>query len=62
MLEKMGIAVDSQAVRARNVASVIVTAELPFCSVRRRNRCYCFFLGDAKTLQGGVLLLTPLKQ
>ena len=29
MLEKMGIAVDSQAVRARNVASVIVTAELP---------------------------------
>jgi len=62
MLEKMGIAVDSQAVRARNVASVIITAELPpFVQSGEEIDVTVSSLGDAKTLQGGVLLLTPLK-
>ncbi len=62
MLEKMGIAVDSQAVRARNVASVIVTAELPpFVQSGEEIDVTVSSLGRHKTLQGGVLLLTPLK-
>ncbi|MDI3543386.1 MAG: flagellar P-ring protein FlgI [Candidatus Atribacteria bacterium] len=62
MLEKMGISVDSQAVRSRNVASVIVTAELPpFVQQGEEIDVTVSSLGDAKTLQGGVLLLTPLK-
>jgi len=62
MLEKMGISVDSQAVRSRNVASVIITAELPpFVQEGEEIDVTVSSLGDAKTLQGGVLLLTPLK-
>ncbi len=62
MLEKMGITVNSQAVRARNVASVIVTAEFPpFAAQGETIDVLVSSLGDAKSLQGGVLLLTPLK-
>ncbi len=62
VLEKFGIPVDSQLVRSRNVASVLVTAELPpFVRCGERIDCIVSSLGDAKSLQGGVLLLTPLK-
>lgn len=62
ILAKLGLTVDSQAVRARNVASVIVTAELPpFVVPGEKIDITVSSLGDAKNLQGGVLLLTPLK-
>jgi flagellar P-ring protein precursor FlgI len=62
VLEKLGLTVDSQAVRARNIASVIVTAELPpFVATGEKIDVTVSSLGDAKSLQGGVLLLTPLK-
>lgn len=62
VLEKFGISVDSELIRSRNVASVLVTAELPpFVQNGERIDCIVSSLGDAKSLQGGVLLLTPLK-
>jgi len=62
MLSKLGITVDSQQVRSKNVAAVIVTAELPpFVSEGERIDVTVSSLGDAKSLQGGILLLTPLK-
>jgi flagellar P-ring protein precursor FlgI len=62
VLAKFGIPVDSQLVRSRNVASVLVTAELPpFVRNGERIDCIVSSLGDAKSLQGGMLLLTPLK-
>lgn len=62
VLNKLGLTVDSQAVRVRNIASVIVTAELPpFVAPGEKIDVTVSSLGDAKSLQGGVLLLTPLK-
>ncbi|MGC8777794.1 MAG: flagellar basal body P-ring protein FlgI, partial [Candidatus Caldatribacteriaceae bacterium] len=62
VLEKLGLTVDSQAVRARNIASVIVTAELPpFAATGEKIDVTVSSMGDAKSLQGGILLLTPLK-
>lgn len=62
VLEKLGLTVNSQAVRARNIASVIVTAELPpFAATGEKIDVTVSSMGDAKSLQGGVLLLTPLK-
>ncbi|MEN3185713.1 MAG: flagellar basal body P-ring protein FlgI [Atribacterota bacterium] len=62
VLEKLGLTINSQAVRARNIASVIVTAELPpFVVAGEKIDVMVSSMGDAKSLQGGVLLLTPLK-
>ena len=62
MLEKMGIRVDPNAVRVKNVAAVMVTAELPpFSRPGSKINVTLSSLGDAKSLQGGMLLFTPLK-
>lgn len=62
MLNKMGIAVDSNAVKVKNVAAVMVTAKLPpFTKQGSRLDVSVSSLGDATSLQGGTLLLTPLK-
>ncbi|MDK2896850.1 MAG: flagellar P-ring protein FlgI [Candidatus Atribacteria bacterium] len=62
MLEKFGITVDSQQVRSKNVAAVIVTGELPpFARSGEKIDVTVSSLGDARSLQGGMLLLTPLK-
>ena len=62
MLEKMGIRVDPVAVRVKNVAAVMVTAELPpFARPGSKIDIALSSLGDAKSLQGGMLLFTPLK-
>ncbi|MEY4701566.1 MAG: hypothetical protein RL326_1753 [Pseudomonadota bacterium] len=62
MLEKMGIRVDPVAVRVKNVAAVMVTAELPpFARPGSKIDITLSSLGDAKSLQGGMLLFTPLK-
>lgn len=61
-MEKMGIKVDPQAIKVKNVASVLVTAELPaFIRPGSKIDVSLSSLGDAKSLQGGTLLLTPLK-
>lgn len=62
LLEKMGIRVNPTAVRVKNVAAVMVTAELPpFSRPGSKINVTLSSLGDAKSLQGGMLLFTPLK-
>ncbi|MGA1874513.1 MAG: flagellar basal body P-ring protein FlgI [bacterium] len=62
MLEKLGVSVDSDSLKVKNVAAVIVTATLPpFARKGNRIDVTVSSLGDASSLQGGTLLLTPLK-
>lgn len=62
LLERVGLSVDSAEVSVKNVASVIVTATLPpFARPGTRLDITLSSVGDAKSLQGGTLLLTPLK-
>jgi len=61
MLEKFGITVPAEKLRVRNVAAVMVTANLePFMGPGTRVDVVVSSLGDAKSLEGGVLLTTPL--
>ena len=62
LLERMGVSVDPRAIQVRNTAAVMVTAVLPpFAQPGTRIDVTVATAGDATTLQGGVLLLTPLK-
>lgn len=62
MLDHMGINVRSARARTRNVAAVIVTAELPpFAGKGSRVDVTVSSLGDATSLAGGSLVLTPLR-
>lgn len=62
MLEKMGIHVNAQDVKVKNVAAVMVNATLPpFARIGKKIDVIVSSIGDAKTLQGGTLLLTHLK-
>lgn len=62
MLEHMGIHVSAQDVKVSNVAAVMVSAKLPpFAKVGQKIDVTVSSIGDAKSLQGGTLLLTPLK-
>jgi len=61
MLERFGIAVNGDKVRSKNIAAVIVTAEVPPYSLTGGHfDVLVSSLGDAKSLQGGVLLQTTL--
>lgn len=61
LLDRFGLVLSERDLRARNVAAVMVTAELP-AYVRAGDRIDVTVssLGDARSLQGGVLLQTPL--
>lgn len=62
MLETMGIRVDPEDVKVKNAAAVMVTATLPaFVRPGARLDITLSSLGDAKSLQGGTLVFTPLK-
>lgn len=64
MLERMGISARSfqSQIKVKNVASVMVTAALPpFARQGSKLDITLSSLGDAKSLQGGTLILTPLK-
>ena len=62
MLERMGVTVPPTAIQVSNTAAVMVTATLPsFAQPGSRMDVTTAALGDAKNLQGGLLLLTPLK-
>lgn len=61
MLERMGVNVRESQLRAQNVAAVVVTAELPpFVGNGSRIDISLGSLGDASSLRGGMLLVTPL--
>jgi len=61
MMDRMGITVDVSQVKVKNVAAVMVTAELgPHLPVGSRIDIMVSSVGDASSLQGGTLLFTPL--
>lgn len=62
MLENLGIATEGGSARARNVAAVIVTANMPpFVQSGVRIDVTVSSMGDATSLAGGTLIMTPLK-
>ena len=62
MLEHMGIDISAEDVKVKNVAAVIVSAVYPpFSRIGKKIDVTLSSIGDAKSLQGGTLLLTPLK-
>jgi flagellar P-ring protein precursor FlgI len=62
MLGRLGIIVDPQLVSVKNVAAVVVTANLPpFAKQGSTLDVVISSIGDATSLYGGTLLLTPLR-
>lgn len=62
MLDKIGINARDGQLKAKNVAAVMVTANLPaFARQGSRIDVMVSALGDAKNLQGGTLLATPMQ-
>jgi flagellar P-ring protein precursor FlgI len=62
LLQRMGVTVNPTVMQVHNMASVMVTATLPpFAQPGTRIDATAAAIGDATNLQGGILLLTPLK-
>jgi flagellar P-ring protein precursor FlgI len=62
MLVQMGLNPARDKIKVKNIAAVAVTALLPpFSRAGSKIDILVSSLGDAKSLQGGTLLLTPLK-
>ena len=61
LLERLGVNVSGEAFRPKNVAAVIITATLPpFARTGGRIDITVSAIGDAKSLLGGTLVMTPL--
>lgn len=61
LLERLGVNVTDEAFRPKNVAAVIVTATLPpFARSGSQIDVNVAAIGDAKSLMGGTLVMTPL--
>lgn len=62
LLKRMGVTVDPTQMQVHDMASVMVSATLPaYAQPGNKIDVTVSAIGDAKSLQGGVLLLTPLK-
>lgn len=62
MLERMGVRINPTAIQVRNTAAAIVTATLPpYGQPGSRIDVHVAAIGDASNLQGGLLIMTPLK-
>jgi len=62
MLKSFDVTLDPKTLKAQNSAAVMVTANiLPFMSEGDKLDVVVSSIGDAKSIQGGVLLQTPLK-
>lgn len=62
MLRRLGVQVDSPQIRLRNVAAVIVTAQLPaFAKQGNKIDVTVASIGNARSLSGGMLVQTVLK-
>ncbi|MCX7817064.1 MAG: flagellar basal body P-ring protein FlgI [Syntrophales bacterium] len=64
MLSRQGLSVKErmESIKSKNTAAVIVTANLPpFAKNGTRLDCTVSSLGDATSLQGGTLIMTPLR-
>ncbi len=61
ILERLGVNVAGEQFRPKNVAAVLVTATLaPFARAGSRIDVTVSAIGDAKSLLGGTLIMTPL--
>ncbi len=61
LMENLGMTIDRRAIKVKNVAAVVVTADLPpFAKVGTRIDVLISSLADAESLAGGTLLMTPL--
>ncbi|TVQ57461.1 MAG: flagellar basal body P-ring protein FlgI [Rhodobacteraceae bacterium] len=61
LLERLGVNVSGEQFRPRNVAAVLVTATLPpFARAGSRIDVTVSTIGDARSLLGGTLVMTPL--
>ena len=61
IMQRMGVQIPATTVQVKNVAAVFVTASLPpFARPGMSLDVTVSSIGDAKSLEGGVLLLTPL--
>jgi flagellar P-ring protein precursor FlgI len=61
MLERFGLTLNNPAIKVENIAAVMVTADLPaFERTGSRIDVTVSSIGDATSLQGGVLMQTPL--
>ncbi|MCS7026696.1 MAG: flagellar basal body P-ring protein FlgI [Bryobacteraceae bacterium] len=62
LLERMGVRINPNAIQVRNTAAVLVTANLPpYAQPGSRLDVQVAAIGDATNLQGGLLVMTPLK-
>jgi flagellar P-ring protein precursor FlgI len=62
MLLRSGLTIDPDQVRVTNIAAVMVTATLPpFIRQGSRIDVTVSSIGDAESIQGGVLIMTPLR-
>lgn len=62
LLRRLGVQIDSRQLRLRNVAAVLVTADLPpFSRQGARMDVTVSSIGNARSLRGGVLIQTPLR-
>jgi len=62
MLRQLGVSVQQEQIESKNVAAVIVTSTLPpFARVGQKVDVNVSSIGDAKSLAGGTLLMTPLR-
>ena len=61
LLERLGVNVQGEQFRPNNVAAVLITASLPpFARKGSRIDVTVSSIGDAKSLSGGTLVMTPL--
>jgi len=61
LLERMGVTVNPALIKLKNVAAVMVTATLPpFAKQGNRLDVMVSSMGDAKSIAGGTLIMTPL--
>src|SRR5260370_34044866 len=61
MLDRFGLNMDNQVIRVQNIAAVMVTADMPaFERPGSKIDVTVSSIGDAASLQGGILLQTPL--
>jgi len=62
MLERSGLTVSADQIRVKNIAAVMVTAVLPpFVRKGSQIDITVSSIGDAENIQGGVLIMTPLR-
>ncbi|MDH4321108.1 MAG: flagellar basal body P-ring protein FlgI [Desulfobulbaceae bacterium] len=62
LMEHMGVQVNSKNIAVKNVASVMITAQLPpFAKTGQTIDITLSSMGDSTSLKGGTLVATPLK-